>query len=73
LVIPSILLSQASASFSAGVFHHKYKNINLHQKEEDAKITFFIIYLGIPAIILAVFISHGLSTLFQRWMRKQNL
>jgi protein-S-isoprenylcysteine O-methyltransferase Ste14 len=61
LVISSILFSQALSSFSAAIFHHRYNNINLHQKEEDAKITFVIVGVGIPAIILAVFFSHGLS------------
>lgn len=69
LVITSILFSQTLASFSAAIFHQKYKNINLGKKEEDAKITFFIVSIGIPAIILAVFISHGLSvTILEKYI-----
>ncbi|UCE36545.1 MAG: TSUP family transporter [Thermoplasmata archaeon] len=61
LVITSILFSQALASFSAAIFHQKYKNINLFKKEDDTRITFFIVGIGIPAIILAVLISFELS------------
>jgi len=64
LVIPSILLSQALASISAALFHHKYHNIDLHPKEDDIKITIFIIIVGMLAIFLGILISLQLPELF---------
>lgn len=56
LVIPSILISQGIASFSAAIFHQRYGNIDLRLKGEDAKIASFIIMVGVLIAILAIFI-----------------
>jgi len=38
LVVPSILLSQALGGFTASIFHHRLKNVNLALKTINPKI-----------------------------------
>ena len=57
VVIPSILFSQAVASFSAGMFHQKYRNISLNLRGSDSRKVFFIVVIGFLAIFSAVFLA----------------
>ena len=64
IVIPSILISQALASLSASVFHHKYKNVRVHRNVRDGKITFIIIIAGLVATIIAVIFAIRLPKVY---------
>lgn len=57
LVVPSILISQALAGFSASIFHQKYKNVNLYPEQKDTKISIIIISAGLIATFIAVLIA----------------
>jgi hypothetical protein len=57
LVVPSLLLSQSIAGFSAAIFHHRFKNVDFHSKSEDSKVVYIITGCGILAAIIASLIA----------------
>ena len=58
VVVPSILLSQAIGGFSAGIWHHKYGNVNFsNHKTVDFKRVYFIVVAGIIGVVVAAFIG----------------
>ncbi len=57
IVVPSVLVLQGLASFSASRYHHKFHNVNLEPKRQKAKIVYFILFVGILTIVATVFIA----------------
>lgn len=57
LVIPSVLLSQAAGGFSAGFFHHKFKNVNFQLRSPDSKVVYIVASTGIVAAIGAAVLA----------------
>jgi hypothetical protein len=51
LVIPSVLISQAAGGFSAGVFHHKFGNVNFRLRSPDSRVVYIVTGSGIVATI----------------------
>jgi uncharacterized membrane protein YfcA len=56
-VVPSILISQAIGGFVASWRHHKLKNANFQTGTIDYHMTKIIIWFGVFACVLGVFIS----------------
>lgn len=61
VVVPSILLSQACGGFTASIFHHQRKNVDLSRESRDTKIVFMITVLGIAAVVASAFVATGIS------------
>lgn len=57
VVVPSILLSQSIGGFSAGMFHHKFKNVIFKPFSQDSKVVYMVTISGIILTILAVIIA----------------
>lgn len=57
LVIPSVLLSQAAGGFSAGFFHHKFRNVNFRLHSSDSKVVYVATSTGIAATVVAVLVA----------------
>jgi len=57
VVIPSILISQSLSGVSAGLFHHKYENLNLKSRSKDLKIILTISIFGTLASVTAVLVA----------------
>ncbi|MDP8213644.1 MAG: sulfite exporter TauE/SafE family protein [Candidatus Euphemobacter frigidus] len=61
VVVPSILLSQAFGGFSASVFHHRLKNVELNRRSRDGRIVLLITVLGVVAVVGAAILATGIS------------
>ncbi|MFC1562950.1 sulfite exporter TauE/SafE family protein [candidate division KSB1 bacterium] len=57
VVIPSILISQSLSGISAGLFHNKYKNLNIKFGSKDFKVILTISIFGTFASGTAVFVA----------------
>jgi uncharacterized protein len=60
-VVPSLLLSQAVGGFVASYRHHKLKNANFQAGTVDYRVTSILIWFGVFACILGVFLSVSIS------------
>ena len=60
-VVPAILISQAVGGFIASYKHHRLKNADFQTGTIDYRITTTIIWVGVFACIIAVFISVSIS------------
>ncbi|KUG21636.1 hypothetical protein ASZ90_008599 [hydrocarbon metagenome] len=60
-VVPSILISQAIGGFVASYRHHKLKNANFQQGTIDHKVSVTIIWFGVFACVIGVFVSVSIS------------
>ena len=64
VVVPAILLSQATGGFAASIFHHKLENMDIKKNSRDFKISVLISLTGIFATIFAAFIAINISKIF---------
>ena len=60
-VVPSILISQAIGGFIASYRHHRLKNANFQAGTIDYHVTTTIIWFGVFACVIGVFISVSIS------------
>lgn len=60
-VVPSILISQAVGGFIASWRHHRYRNGNFSAGATDRRIAVTIIWFGVFACVIGVFLSVSLS------------
>lgn len=60
-VVPSILISQAIGGFIASWRHHRYKNGNFNSGATDRHIAETIIWFGVFACVIGVFVSVSIS------------
>jgi len=60
-VVPSILISQAAGGFVASYKHHQLKNANFQSGTTDHRIATTIIWFGVFACVMGVFISVKIS------------
>jgi uncharacterized membrane protein YfcA len=60
-VVPCILISQALGGFIASYRHHQLKNANFHVGTIDYHVSVTIIWFGIFACVIGVFISASIS------------
>jgi len=60
-VVPSILISQAVGGFIASWRHHRYKNADFNSGTMDRHIAVTIIWFGVFASLLGVFLSVSIS------------
>ena len=61
-VVPSILLSQAIAGFTAAMFHHRLKNIDIKSDGRDRRIALLIIGVGLVAVFVGVTVALNIPT-----------
>ncbi len=57
LVVPAILLSQATGGIAGTIFHHKHKNADFNGLTHHMKIVLAVVSTGIMAVILGVFFA----------------
>ncbi|OGP66822.1 MAG: hypothetical protein A2031_01785 [Deltaproteobacteria bacterium RBG_19FT_COMBO_43_11] len=60
-VVPSILISQAIGGFIASWRHHRLKNANFQSGTTDYRVSTTIIWFGVFACLIGVFISVSIS------------
>jgi uncharacterized membrane protein YfcA len=60
-VVPTILISQALGGFIASFRHHQLKNANFQAGTVDHRVTVIIIWFGVFACIIGVFLSASIS------------
>jgi len=60
-VVPSILISQAVGGFVASWRHHKLGNADFSKGTVDRQISLTVIWLGVIASIIGVFLSVSIS------------
>lgn len=60
-VVPAILISQAACCFVASYRHHHLKNANFQTGTTDYRVTTILIWSGVFACIIGVFISVSIS------------
>ena len=60
-VVPAILISQAAGGFVASYKHHQLKNANFQKGTTDYYVTTTIIWFGVFACVIGVFISVSIS------------
>ncbi len=60
-VVPSILISQSIGGFIASWRHHRLQNANFQSGTTDFKISTTIIWFGVFACLVGVFISVSIS------------
>jgi uncharacterized protein len=60
-VVPSILISQAVGGFVASYRHHQLKNANFQTGTIDYHVTTTLIWFGVFACVIGVFISISIS------------
>ena len=60
-VIPAILISQAVGCFVASYRHHQLKNANFQTGTTDHHVTTILIWSGVFACVIGVFISVSIS------------
>lgn len=60
-VVPSILISQSIGGFIASWRHHKLQNANFQSGTTDFKVSTTIIWFGVFACLVGVFISVSIS------------
>jgi uncharacterized protein len=63
-VVPSLLISQAVGGFIASWRHHRYKNADFHSGTVDRKIAVTVIWFGVFACLIGVFVSVSVSRKF---------
>jgi len=61
VVVPSILISQAVGGFIASLRHHKLNNADFSKGTIDRKVTSIIVWFGIFACVVGVFVSVSIS------------
>jgi len=61
LVVPAILLSQATGGIAGTIFHHKYKNADFGGLNHHMKIVLAIVLAGIIAVILGVLFASFIT------------
>ena len=62
VVVPSILISQALGGFTASYRHQKFNNADFTKGTIDHKITTTLIWFGVLASVIGVYISVSIST-----------
>ncbi|MEI6153423.1 MAG: sulfite exporter TauE/SafE family protein [Deltaproteobacteria bacterium] len=60
-VVPSILISQAIGGFIASYRHHRFKNADFNSGTTDRRIAVTVIWWGVFASLIGVFISISIS------------
>jgi len=60
-VVPSILISQAVGGFIASWRHHQYRNGDFNSGTTDRRIAVTIIWFGVFACVIGVFLSVSIS------------
>ena len=60
-VVPSILISQAIGGFIASWRHHRFKNADFNSGTTDRRIAVTIIWFGVFACLIGVFLSISIS------------
>jgi len=60
-VVPSLLLSQAIGGFIASWRHHRLKNADFNSGTADRRIAVTVIWFGVFACLLGVFVSVSVS------------
>jgi len=63
-VVPSILISQAVGGFIASYRHHRFKNADFNSGTTDRHIAITVIWCGVFASLIGVFISVSISAKF---------
>ncbi|MCK9476411.1 MAG: sulfite exporter TauE/SafE family protein [Candidatus Muirbacterium halophilum] len=64
VVVPAILLSQATGGFAASIFHHKLDNLEISKTSKDFKISVLISLTGIFATVFAAVVAINISPIF---------
>jgi hypothetical protein len=60
-IVPAILISQAAGGFVASYRHHKLKNAKFQTGTTDYRVTTTLIWFGVFACVIGVFISVSIS------------
>ncbi|MBN1366039.1 MAG: sulfite exporter TauE/SafE family protein [Syntrophaceae bacterium] len=60
-VVPTILISQALGGFIASFRHHQLKNANFQAGTVDHRVSVIIIWFGVFACVMGVFLSASIS------------
>ncbi len=60
LVVPAILLSQATGGIAGTIFHHKYKNADFYGLTHHMKIVLAVVSSGIIAVMMGVFFASSI-------------
>jgi uncharacterized protein len=60
-VVPSLLISQAIGGFIASWRHHRFKNADFNSGTTDRRIAITVIWCGVFASLIGVFISVSIS------------
>ncbi|MGY5875537.1 MAG: sulfite exporter TauE/SafE family protein [Candidatus Thorarchaeota archaeon] len=67
VLVPIILFSQFISAFVAAVFHHRFRNMDI-MNQEDEKTAFKIFtVMGILGVIVAIFANINLPELIVKW------
>jgi uncharacterized membrane protein YfcA len=61
-VVPSILISQATGGFIATWRHHRHGNADFHSGTTDRRITVTLVWFGVFACLLGVFLSVSIPS-----------
>lgn len=66
VIVPALLISQASGGLTAAVFHHKAGNADFSRGKQDLKVVGIITALGVLATIFSVVVALSIPAV---WMK----